>query len=163
MAAMLAREPVNVPQSSSVPAGFFEHLKNGGRKPLIEVTLTVGSDVDPVWPFEDLDSTPVSDGLMKTPDDTREKFAAKVTTSRRFTEVMVNRVWQRYMGAGIVEPVNDWEGNAPSDPALLANDRRTQKLPCRCRGAPGPRAANVVPSRAQCRDGRPHSRPQCSC
>jgi len=120
LAAMLAREPITVPQSSSVPRGFFEHLKNGGRKPLIEVTLTVDSNVDPAWPFEILDSTPVSASLMKSPDDTREQFATKVTTSRRFAEVMVNRVWQRYMGAGIVEPVNDWEGNAPCDPALLA-------------------------------------------
>ena len=119
MAAMLAREPVTVPQSSSVPAGFFEHLKNGGRKSLIEVTLTVDSNVDPAWPFEEFDAAPVSASLMKTPEDTREQFAAKVTTSRRFSEVMVNRVWQRFMGAGIVEPVNDWEGNAPSDPALL--------------------------------------------
>lgn len=120
MAAMLAREPVIVPASSSVPAGFFEHVKNGGRKPLIEVTLTVDSKVDPAWPFSAFDYTTGSEIPLKSPDDTREQFAAKVTTSRRFAEVMVNRVWQRLMGAGIVEPVNDWEGNAPCDPVLLA-------------------------------------------
>lgn len=120
MAAMLAREPVIVPATSSVPAGFFEHVKNGGRKPLIEVTLTVDSKVDPAWPFPGFDRTPVSETPLKSSEDTREQFAAKVTTSRRFAEVIVNRVWQRLMGAGIVEPVNDWEGNAPCDPVLLA-------------------------------------------
>lgn len=119
LAAMLAREPLTVPASSSVPAGFFEHLKNGGRKPLIEVTLTVDSEVEPAWPFQKLLSAPVSENLLKSPGDPREELAAKVTGSRRFAEVMVNRVWARYMGAGIVDPVDDWEGKIPSDPALL--------------------------------------------
>jgi hypothetical protein len=33
--------------------------------------------------------------------------------------VLVNRVWKRFLGAGLVEPVDDWEGRTPSDPALL--------------------------------------------
>ena len=33
--------------------------------------------------------------------------------------MIANRVWRRYIGAGIVEPPHDWEGNAPSHPELL--------------------------------------------
>jgi hypothetical protein len=39
--------------------------------------------------------------------------------NERFARVMVNRVWKRYFGEGFVEPVGDWEGNAPSHPELL--------------------------------------------
>jgi hypothetical protein len=58
--------------------------------------------------------------VLRDPDDSRERIAAQVTLSRRFAEVLVNRVWSRYIGAGIVEPVDDWEGNEPVDPKLLA-------------------------------------------
>jgi hypothetical protein len=33
--------------------------------------------------------------------------------------VIVNRIWRRLMGAGIVEPPDDWEGRRPSHPELL--------------------------------------------
>jgi len=33
--------------------------------------------------------------------------------------VMVNRLWQRYLGRGIVEPVDDWETAQPTHPELL--------------------------------------------
>lgn len=119
MAAMLERKPIKVPESSSVPAAFFEHTEKGGRESLIEVTLSVGSTVQQEWPFEEFEVN-VPDSALKDPADSRERFAAQVTLSRRFAEVLVNRVWSRYMGAGIVEPVDDWEGNAPVDPDLLA-------------------------------------------
>jgi hypothetical protein len=32
---------------------------------------------------------------------------------------MVNRIWQRLMGRGLVEPVDDWERGQPSHPELL--------------------------------------------
>jgi len=118
IAAMLEKSPITVPATSSVPAAFFSHLEKGGRKSLIEVTLTIGSSVNGKWPFEELQAG-IPEGVLQNPEDTRETLAAEVTFSRRFAEVMVNRVWQRFMGAGIVEPIDDWEGNTPSDPALL--------------------------------------------
>ena len=119
MAAMLSNQPIKVPASSSVPATFFEHVEKGGRESLIEVTLTIGSTVDKKWPFDELQPE-VPNSVLENPNDSRERIAAQVTLSRRFAEVLVNRVWSRYIGAGIVEPVDDWEGNEPIDPELLA-------------------------------------------
>lgn len=119
LAAMLKREAIEVPATSSVPAAFFEHVEKGGRKSLIEVTLDIGSKVEPVLPFPELQGV-LPDGVVGESEDSRTRLAAAVTFSRRFAEVMANRIWQRYMGAGLVEKVDDWEGQKPSDPALLA-------------------------------------------
>ena len=37
----------------------------------------------------------------------------------RFAEVIVNRVWQRYLGWGLMEPADDWENAEASHPQLL--------------------------------------------
>ena len=121
LAAMFQREPVTVPGGSAVPAKFFENL---GRKPLIQVTLKPGEPVEPRWPFADATGAregPDIDRLMNDPSDTRERLAAFITSPQntRFPKVVVNRIWKRLLGAGIVEPVHDWEGRAASHPALL--------------------------------------------
>ena len=121
LAAMLSRKPVAAPESSSVPAAFFEAMD---RKPLIRVTLKPGEEVAPVWPFAALtgvDGAEEISALMADPKDSRERLAASMTApqNQRFAQVMVNRIWKRLMGAGIVEPVYDWEGHSPSHPELL--------------------------------------------
>lgn len=116
MAAMLERKPIKLPESSTVPAAFFEKQ---ARKSLIEVTLKPGSTIRPEWPFASL-STENAAEIVQDPADQRAVLAAQVTASRRFAEVIANRLWSRLMGAGIVEPVDDWEGNPASDPALLS-------------------------------------------
>ena len=47
--------------------------------------------------------------------------AALITASgnQRFPKVVVNHLWNRLIGAGIVQPVNDWEGKTASHPKLL--------------------------------------------
>ena len=120
MAAMLHRKAIKVPATSSVPAEFFQHVNAGGREPLIKVTLDIGSTVQPKWPFAEMDQT-VLESLLPDGSDSRDRLAAEVTFSRRFAEVMVNRVWKRLIGIGLVEPVDDWEGHRPSDPVLLAH------------------------------------------
>jgi hypothetical protein len=37
----------------------------------------------------------------------------------RFAQVVANRVWERFMGRGLVEPVDDWERARPTHPELL--------------------------------------------
>ena len=121
LAALFARKPVTVPASATVPVAFFEKK---ARESLIKVTLKPREPIAPAWPFAK--ETGVADEadlatLMQDPKDTRERLAALVTSPRntRFAEVIVNRIWKRLFGAGFVEPVNDWEGHAPSHPELL--------------------------------------------
>lgn len=119
LAAMLARKELKVPASSSVPAAFFED--HPGRASLIQVTLPPGEAVEPNWPFGDLVDTSRLDRWMREPSDARERLAVAVTTPEnpRFAKVIVNRVWQRLIGTGFVEPLGDWEKASPSHPELL--------------------------------------------
>ncbi|MCR9209398.1 MAG: DUF1549 domain-containing protein, partial [bacterium] len=119
LAAMLARKELKVPASSSVPAAFFED--HPGRASLIQVTLPPGEAVEPNWPFSDLVDSSRLDRWMREPSDAREKLAVAVTTPEnpRFAKVIVNRVWQRLIGTGFVEPLGDWEKATPSHPELL--------------------------------------------
>ncbi|NND96850.1 MAG: DUF1553 domain-containing protein, partial [Pirellulaceae bacterium] len=116
LAAMLQRKPIKLPATSTVPAAFFDEQE---RESLIEVTLQPGATIHGDWPFATF-SPQIAQSLLQSPDDSREQLAAQVTASRRFAEVIANRIWKRLMGVGIVEPVDDWQGNQPSDPKLLA-------------------------------------------
>ena len=108
MAAMLSRKPVAVPKTSSVPVV-------PGHKSRVEVSLVPGTSVKPYWPFKaDELSEPIS-------SDSRAQLATMITHGHRerFAEVIVNRVWQRYLGWGLVEPADDWENAEASHPQLL--------------------------------------------
>lgn len=122
LAAMLDRKTVTVPKTSTVPAAFFERK---ARESLIKVTLKPSEPITPQWPFAKacgVNDDATLDPLLQYPKDTRERLAALITApqNHRFAQVIVNRVWKRMMGAGLVEPAGDWEGHAPSDPDLLA-------------------------------------------
>ena len=121
LAAMLQRKPLTVPSTSRVPDAFFEKK---GRESLIRVTLKPDEPVAPAWPFAAItgvvDDAEI-DPLMRNPADSRERLATLITAPKnaRFAKVIVNRLWKRLMGAGIVEPANDWEGREASHPRLL--------------------------------------------
>jgi len=116
LAAMLKRGPQNVPSSSSIPASANI---TPGR--LVNVTLKPGSDVAPAWPFPELMDGVLRKGVLRDTDDSRERLAARLTDPRnqRFTPVITNRVWKRYMGWGLVEPADDWDHADVSHPDLL--------------------------------------------
>lgn len=118
LAAMLGKQPQTVPASSSVSA---DKLTAGGRKPLIEVTLKTGTSVAPRWPFDRFASAELAKKFAQQQDDPRDQLAALMTAphNERFAQVMANRVWRRFMGRGIVEPVDDWEKGRASHPELL--------------------------------------------
>ncbi|MGQ0637041.1 MAG: DUF1549 and DUF1553 domain-containing protein [Planctomycetaceae bacterium] len=115
LAAMLAREPQAVPATSTVIAA------ERSRRPLVQVTLEPGVPVDPAWPFAELASAELPAGLVVNADDSRERLAAIITApgNARFAQVLVNRLWQRDLGVGLVEPVDDWHNSRPSHPELL--------------------------------------------
>lgn len=118
LAALLKTQSIDVPATSSVP---MDKLHEGGRKPLIQVTLQPGSKVEPKWPFDEFVPLEIGERLAENPKDTRDVLAALVTApqNERFAQVIVNRLWQQYMGRGIVDPVEDWERGKPSHPELL--------------------------------------------
>ena len=116
IAAMLDRKKLKLPVTSTVPPAFFERQ---ARRSLIEVSLKPGADIAVRFPFTEL-APAVDTSLLLDAADTREQLAVQVTGSRRFAEVIANRIWKRFMGVGLVEPVDDWEGNPPSNPELLA-------------------------------------------
>ncbi len=115
LAAMLKRAPEKVPATSSVPVSP-ERLATMA----IKVTLPPGSAVEPAWPFGGL----VADDAAQVGDvggDPRARVAALVTSpaNPRFARVIVNRLWARYFGRGLVDNLDDWEGEEPSHPELL--------------------------------------------
>lgn len=112
MAAMLDRKPIKLPPTSSLPPG--------GRDAAVEVTLKPGDVVQPGWVFDQFAHNQLSTKLMRNPGDPRERLAAIVTSpkNQRFAQVVANRLWQRLMGDGLVEAVDDWEGEQASHPKL---------------------------------------------
>ena len=117
LAAMLKQGPQEVPASSSIPANA--NIKVGRR---VKVTLKPGEKVEPSFPFAALVHGESNSGLARDAKNSREQLAAWITSpeNERFAQVIVNRVWKRYLGTGFVDRVDDWEDEKPSHPALLA-------------------------------------------
>ncbi len=121
LAAMLDRKTITVPKSSMVPAAFFEKQ---ARQSLIKATLKPDESIEPIWPFEEMTGPVDSDAIqsyLRNPKDSREQLAALITgpQNKRFPRIIANRIWRRLIGAGIVEPPQDWEGKSASHPELL--------------------------------------------
>jgi hypothetical protein len=116
LAAMLKKEPQLVPLSSSIPTNANIII---GR--VVNVTLKPGTKVAPEWPLSEVMADDLPAGVLREPSNPRERLAALLTDGKneRFAQVLVNRLWKRYMGRGIVEPVDDWETAKPSHPELL--------------------------------------------
>ena len=111
IAAMLQGEPVAIPETSSVGE------VPGRRKPAVPITNKPGDRIPPSFVF-DRGRDPARVG----PDARahREALAAWMVSQRRFAQVGVNRVWQRFMGRGLVHPIDDWDPEPQvSHPRLL--------------------------------------------
>jgi hypothetical protein len=116
MAAMLEGKPLKLPETSTVP------IREGARKPVVNVALKPGQMIAPEWRFQSLvNHAETGDVPSSTGVATRREVAAYVVSAEnlRFAQVVANRVWKRYMGVGIVEPVDDWTRGKPSHPELL--------------------------------------------
>lgn len=119
LAALLNEKALKVPKTSSVPQDKLHG--QGGRQPLIKVTLAPGSEVAPAWPLAKLVAEADVAGLLPEKATPRDRLAVLLTAphNQRFAQVLVNRVWARLLGRGIVEPIDDWEKGTPSHPELL--------------------------------------------
>jgi hypothetical protein len=114
--AMLNGKPLKLPVTSTVP------LVPGGRVPAVKISLKPGESIEPDWPFRNLidhAESGVLPGSSSKPS--RHQLAALVVapSNGRFAQVVVNRVWKRYMGLGLAEPADDWSQAKPSHPELL--------------------------------------------
>jgi len=116
VAAMLGRKSQEVPASSSVAIA-----PDDPNPPLIELSIFPGDKIAPEWPFESLSNGDLGIDRLTNSNDPRERLAAFITSphNERFPRVIANRLWKRYMGRGLVEPVEDWEAALPSHPELL--------------------------------------------
>jgi hypothetical protein len=114
-AAMLLRKPIKLPESSTVP-------RDGGRDPLVTSSLKVGEVIAPEWGFSELIGDEDFPAGLEPSKDTREQLALLFTNpaNSRFADVIVNRIWAKFLGQGIVEPLDDWDDPTPSHPELLA-------------------------------------------
>jgi hypothetical protein len=114
---MLGSKEIELPLTSSVNMDRFKTLT---RKPLITVSLKPGTKVQAKWPFAEFcDESAAS--LAGDPKDTRDQLATMITApqNERFAQVIANRIWSRFMGRGIVDPVDDWEKGKATHPELL--------------------------------------------
>ena len=115
-AALLAGETIELPEASTVP------VREGSRKPFVQISLKPGDRIDPHWPFQDLSgASVVADPPSHTSVASRRRLAGLMVDpqNERFAQVVVNRVWQRYLGRGLVEPAHDWSEAEVSQPELL--------------------------------------------
>lgn len=116
LAAMLHRGEQTLPKTSTIPGDDATH-----KSLLVKVSLKPGQKIAAKWPFADELPGDVPRDWLQSANDAREELALRITSPRnpRFAKVMVNRIWHRYFGRGIVEPVDDWETAQPSHPELL--------------------------------------------
>ncbi len=118
LAALLSGKPQAIPATSTVPR------QPGGRVPSVSVSLAAGESVGPAWSLTDIAPAELPEGLVSGQASPRERLAALITSpvNKRFAPVVVNRLWHRYLGYGLVEPVDDWDGSPRlRDPELLAD------------------------------------------
>ena len=116
MAAMLKREAIKLPESSSLPVGpGIRHSS------LVDVTLKPGETVKPHWAFGTALQSDENSQVADILGDTREAVAVRLTEDNAFliSRVFVNRLWKNYLGLGLVEPVDDWEDADAIYPELL--------------------------------------------
>ena len=118
LAAMLTGKDLELPQSS------IARLGNTGRESPVTISLEAGAVITPHWPFPELSPGELPASFQEDGRGMREELAARLTApaNRRFAEVIVNRLWQRYLGFGLVDPVDDWDSaeNRSSHPKLLS-------------------------------------------
>lgn len=106
-------------------AAFFASIERRGTgtfAPLVETAsrTTIGvTDTNESAPAMFLDR---AEPRLELGQPARMKFAAWLTAAENpyFARAVVNRLWAQFMGAGLVEPVDDFrEENAASHPELL--------------------------------------------
>ncbi len=115
LAALLNEDPIKIPSTSVIPQ------LPGGRKPGVTSSLKPGDTVQPGWSLSSI--IPESDWDESTSQgNPRVQLASIITTPKnpRFSDVIVNRVWKRLFGIGLINAVDNWSDVAEAThPQLL--------------------------------------------
>ena len=116
LAAMLGRGAQQLPKTSTIPGGA-----GALKSDIVKITLKPGDKIAPLWPFDGALKFDLPQEFVNKAGDSREELALRITLpqNQRFAKMIVNRLWQRYLGRGIVESVDDWEQDKPSHSELL--------------------------------------------
>lgn len=108
LAAYLNGGPLQVPASSVAAIG------KANVQGTITTSLKPGEKISPAeltahW----LPDSARAASLHPVESGSRAQLAALITSPRnsRFSDVIVNRVWKRYFGTGLIEPVDDWNSD----------------------------------------------------
>jgi hypothetical protein len=117
LAAYLNAGPLVIPESSVAAIGKTH------EQGVITTSLVAGQTIQPDGLSSHWLSELHDESSLKTiQPGPRGQLAALITSprNRRFSDVFVNRMWKRYFGTGLVEPVDHWnESPTPSHPKLL--------------------------------------------
>ena len=118
VAGLLDGKPQAIPATSTV------NSRPGARPPAVSVSLHAGDKVSPGFDLGEIAPAEVSTAMIPERASSRDRLAAMIVSPRnaRFARVMANRVWARFIGTGLAEPVDDWDGGdgmTVSHPELL--------------------------------------------
>ncbi|MEO6809296.1 MAG: DUF1553 domain-containing protein, partial [Isosphaeraceae bacterium] len=118
MAALLDGKAQKIPATSTV------HRQEGGRIPAVSVSLEAGDVIQPAWNLTDIGPNALPEGLLPEGAGPRDRLAGLITSpgNTRFARVIVNRLFYRYIGIGLVEPVDDWDSGPETRLADLLDD-----------------------------------------
>ena len=124
LAGMLEGKPLAVPATSTVVS------LPGARVPAVTVSLHAGEEVEPAWYFSEFHEDQLPAGLLPANSSPRSRLAALITSPQnaRFARVLANRVWHRFLGYGLVEPLDDWDGVTRTRHEKLLDDLARQLL-----------------------------------
>ena len=116
LASYLNGGPLSVPATSIAAAG------KATEPGLITTSLVSGQRIEPTGLSAHWLEVSNSDSLSPLTSGSRAELASLLTSpgNSRFSDVIVNRMWKRLFGEGLVEPVDQWvDSPAPSHPELL--------------------------------------------
>ena len=92
--------------------GILDPLKNGvGENGMKGLKLPMDYKYDDAQPGEEVKAITIFGKKVSSKKEGREEYAKWMTSPEnpRFTTVMANRLWQRVMGRGLIEPMDDFK------------------------------------------------------
>ncbi len=110
------------PAMKRIVDGILDPLKNGvGENGMKGLKLPMDYKYDDAKPGEDVKAVTIFGKKVSSKKEGREEYARWMTSPEnpRFTTVMANRLWQRVMGRGLIEPMDDFKDDTEASNVAL--------------------------------------------